>query len=219
MARYLFPLFLVLILLLISGGSRAVAPAAAATGSVQGDVSCDGTVNAVDSLQILRSAAGLATSAACLPDAADVNCDGAVNAVDALRILRYVAGLLNEIPDGCAPVGEPLAGPATSEELIADALDAGEIVYPESLLYRAYALFDDPRLPDEFRSPIMDWEAGSELFHEIDENEGTLSAQVLGDLVPFRARPNDPISIFSNAPQANTLSEQAAAPAFGWQSE
>ncbi|HSP54183.1 MAG TPA: dockerin type I domain-containing protein [Dehalococcoidia bacterium] len=218
MARYLCPPLLVLILLLLSGGSPAVAPAAAAAGTAQGDVTCDGAVNAVDSLQILRSVAGLSTSAECLPEAADVNCDSAVNAVDALRILRYVAGLSNEVPDGCAPIGEPLAGPATSEELIAAALDGHGITYEESLLYRAYALFDDPRLPDQFRSPIMDWEAGSDLFHEIDESEGTLSAQVLSDLAPFRARPNDPISIFSNAPQANTLSEQAA-PAFGWQSE
>ncbi len=218
MTRYFWLLFVIPILLL-SGGSPEAAPAEAAAGTVQGDVNCDEVVNAIDSLQMLRSVAGLSASADCLADAGDVDCSTEVSSVDSLRILRYVAGLSNEVPDSCIPIGEPLAPPPTSEELIAAALAAHDITYDESLLYRAYALFDDPRLPDQFRSPIMDWEAGSELFHEIDENEGTLDAQVLSDLAPFRARPNDPISIFNNAPQASTLSGQAAAPAFGWQSE
>src|SRR3990172_255098 len=119
MARYLCPPFLVLILLL-SGGSAPAAPAAASAAAdvVQGDVNCDAVVNSIDSLQILRSVAGLSTSAACLADAGDVNCDGDVNSVDSLRILRYVAGLSNTTPDGCVPIGEPL-GPLTPQVLAA----------------------------------------------------------------------------------------------------
>ena len=79
MARYVC-LLLVVFALLLSGGSKGVsAPVAAAANPTQGDVTCDGAVNAVDSLQILRSVAGLGTSAACMADAGDVNCDSAVN--------------------------------------------------------------------------------------------------------------------------------------------
>jgi hypothetical protein len=99
-----------------------------------------------------------------------------------------------------APGGGEL--PPTSEELIAAALDGGEITYEESLRYRALALFADPRLPEEYASPVIDWEAGTELFGEIDANEGTLSTQLLADLEEFRARPNDPSSIHFDTPAA-----------------
>jgi endoglucanase Acf2 len=59
------------------------------------DANGDGTVNAVDSLCILRLVAGLPPTAACpstLP-MADVNRDGAISAVDSLCVLRYIAGL------------------------------------------------------------------------------------------------------------------------------
>jgi hypothetical protein len=137
-------------------------PARAQT-PLQGDVNCDTAVNSIDSLQILRSVAGLSTSAECLADAGDVNCDEAVNSVDSLRILRYVAGLSNAAVDGCVPIGDSLQPPPTSEELIAAALEAGDITYEESLLYRAYALYDLPGLPEGFRSPIIDIHAGGEL--------------------------------------------------------
>ena len=215
MARYLCPPLIVLVLLL-SGGSEAAAPAAAAADPAQGDVTCDSAVNSIDSLQILRSVAGLSTSAACLADAGDVNCDGAVNSVDSLRILRYVAELSNTTPDGCAAIGDPLAPPPTSEELIAAALDAGEITYEESLWYRALALYDDPRLPDEYASPIINWEAAGPLFVEVDANEAQLSPGLLADLAPFRARPNDPISIFNNPPAASGAAVAVAGPP--WQS-
>src|SRR6188508_515951 len=68
--------------------------------------------------------------------------------------------------------------PQTSEELIAAALKAGEISYEQSLLARAYAMYDDPRLPKQFRSPVVDWEAGTALGIEIDDKETTLSNQI-----------------------------------------
>src|SRR5512134_3613834 len=80
---------------------------AVAAASVQGDVNCGGTVTAVDALQVLRSVAGLTTTAGCLAEAGDTNCSGKIDAVDALRILRYVAGLTNTVPGGCPPIGEP----------------------------------------------------------------------------------------------------------------
>ena len=105
MARYLCPPFIVLVLLL-SGGSPAAAPAVAAADPVQGDVNCSSAVDSVDSLQILRSVAGLSTSANCLYEVGDVDCNNPVNSVDALRLLRYVAGLNVQTPNGCTPIGD-----------------------------------------------------------------------------------------------------------------
>ena len=56
-----------------------------------GDADCDGAVDSVDSLQVLRFVAGL-SEPECLA-AADVDCSGAVNSVDSLKILRFVAGM------------------------------------------------------------------------------------------------------------------------------
>jgi hypothetical protein len=103
----------------------------------------------------------------------------------------------------------------TSESLIAEALTAREITYEESLLQRAYALFDDPRLHRSFRTPVIDWEAIGPLLEEIDEKEATLSRELLDSLEPFRVRPNDPRSIV-NRPRAEVLKAQNAAPAPGW---
>src|SRR5512141_2020915 len=97
----------VLLILAMAGTSPSPGHAVPGPGQ-QGDVNCDAGVNAVDSLQILRSVAGLSTSANCLDDAGDVDCSSAINSVDALRILRYVAGLNVQTPDGCAPIGEAL---------------------------------------------------------------------------------------------------------------
>ncbi len=97
---------------------------------IQGDVNCDAAVNAVDSLQILRSVAGLSTSANCLDDAGDVDCSGAINSVDALRILRYVAGLNVQTPDGCTPIGDAL-GPISPQVLaarLAEEITTGTVV-------------------------------------------------------------------------------------------
>jgi hypothetical protein len=196
------------VLVLLGAGSARAVPGAAAQGDTQGDVTCDSSVNSVDSLQILRDVAGLGTTAGCLAGAGDVNCDGAVNSVDALRILRYVAGLSNTTSDGCTPVGEPLQEPPTSEALISAALSDGDITYEESLLYRAYALYDHPDLPDEFRGPIVDMHAAMALFGEVDQNAATLSQTLLGQLAPFRARPADPASIFNNSPPASAAAAE-----------
>lgn len=92
-------------------------------GGLHGDVDCNGSVNSVDALKILRYVAGLSvlqtepctdigTAAFAAPGSApasvfgDVNCNGAVTAVDSLAILRYVAALppLSTPPD-CPEIG------------------------------------------------------------------------------------------------------------------
>ena len=101
--------------------------------------------------------------------------------------------------------GEAVAErPRTSEQLIAAALEAGDLTYEESLLARAYALFNDPRLEPAFRSPEVNWEAGTRLFDEIEREQPKLSAELLAALLPFRVRPSDPRSIV-NQPRAEAV--------------
>lgn len=181
--------------------------------SIQGDVNCSQAVDSVDSLQVLRATAGLSTNAECLADAGDVDCDEDADSTDALRILRHVAALAVSPVEGCTPIGEPLVDvlPPTSEELIASALTAGDITYEQSLLERAYAIYADPRQDPRFVSPIIDWEAASALLAEIDDREAELSAGLLDALAPFRARPNDPVSIVNNPPAGRRVAPQGLA--------
>ena len=72
-------------------------PTPTLTPPMPGDVNCDGTVNSVDALQVLRRNAGLIPSLPCAWKA-DVNLDGSVNSIDALHILRFVAGLIASLP-------------------------------------------------------------------------------------------------------------------------
>ncbi|SLM48711.1 protein of unknown function [Nitrospira japonica] len=102
----------------------------------------------------------------------------------------------------------PKDPPATSEDLIAAALEAGTISYEGSLRERAFALYHDPRLDARFRSPVIDWEAGRALFAEIEEKAATLSKELLADLAPIRARPSNEISVF-NRRRTDKKSSQA----------
>lgn len=67
-----------------------------------GDVDCNGDVDAIDALFVLRTTAGLASRAACI-DLGDVDCDSDIDAVDALGILRFVAQLPAASGDGDCP--------------------------------------------------------------------------------------------------------------------
>ena len=97
--------------------SDTITPTATPGGLTQGDVDCNGVVNSVDALKVLRFVAQLSVSQedGCPligTDVAslfgDINCNDAVNSVDSLGILRFVAQLPPlSAPPGCAPVGEP----------------------------------------------------------------------------------------------------------------
>ena len=101
---------------------------------IQGDLNCDTAVNAVDSLQILRSATQLSISAGCLADGGDVNCDSTINTEDALLLLRYAGGLSVQAPDGCATIGEVVTPEAAAHAL------AQRIVHPVSLLAEVHSV-------------------------------------------------------------------------------
>jgi hypothetical protein len=79
-----------------------------------GDVDCNGAVNSIDALKILRHNASLQVSQTepCTDlgqstgsrDQGDVDCNNAVNAIDALKVLRGVAGLTVQQEPGCPSV-------------------------------------------------------------------------------------------------------------------
>ncbi len=71
----------------------------------RGDADCDGKVDAVDGLFVLRHLVGMPNQGNCTDEAGDVSCNGRIDAVDALLVLRYVAGLPNNLPAGCPPIG------------------------------------------------------------------------------------------------------------------
>jgi hypothetical protein len=96
----------------------------------------------------------------------------------------------------CESIAVPLA---TSQNLIAGALASGSIDYPTSLLYRVWALFQDPRLPAEYDG-VGAAEEDQELLHELSHMRGFLPAAIEVEITPYLLRPDDPASIFSQAP-------------------
>lgn len=66
---------------------------------LRGDVDCDGRVDAVDALSLLRGLANVPESGCATP--LDANCDGVTDVLDALNILRFTAGLPDQQTAGC----------------------------------------------------------------------------------------------------------------------
>lgn len=81
--------------------TTAAAPTATPTlaGPTNGDVNCDGRVDAEDSLALLQLGAGLLEALGC-PESGDLNGDGLTNASDAAIVLQFLAGFLSTLPSG-----------------------------------------------------------------------------------------------------------------------
>jgi hypothetical protein len=82
-----------------------------------------------------------------------------------------------------------------AQTLIGEELEAGKIDFETSLVYRAYAFFDDPRLPAELAGTGSLGEDNS-LFGEVKYYWSQLSPETQILLTPFVVRPNDSRSIF-----------------------
>jgi hypothetical protein len=173
--------------------------ARAGESSLPGDTSCDGSVNSVDALHVLRHVAGL-TGGECVDANGDVDCSGAVNAVDSLKILRHVAGLPVDLPQGCPPIGggqtpgpEPTPGPEepTSLSLIDEALEQGQIDADTALMYEVFAVYGDDRLPQEYRGSDEMLE-DSLVTLELQARFDFLSPDKQTALAPFLLAPDEP---------------------------
>lgn len=103
---------------------------------------------------------------------------------------------------------------AYAQNKIAAALEAGTLDYGTALLYRAYALFGDNRLPDSYLG-AGSIEEDNGLFAEIAQRFASLPIGAQNQLQPFIVRPADPRSVW-NAPtptnaRANSAKKTSAA--------
>lgn len=106
----------------------------------------------------------------------------------------------------CTCVDRP-HDPVSSESLIAAALAAGTIDKPTALLYRAWSLFADSRLPPEYDGEVTAGEPGT-LFEEINALLPSLTPDQAATLLPFVARPTEQGSYFNAQPgKAPTASD------------
>lgn len=83
----------------------------------------------------------------------------------------------------------------SAQTLIQAAVIAGTLDFPTSLVYRTYAYFNDPSLPDEFAGSGSSGEDHG-LFLETRKNWSRLPLDVQNLLIPFTVRPNDVRSHF-----------------------
>ena len=105
-------------------------------------------------------------------------------------------------------LGAPLA---SAQSLIADARAAGAIDDATALLYRAYALLGDRRLPDAYLG-AGSAEEDTALFTEIARGFAGLPAAAQDALLPFIVRPADPRSVWNaTARAAGTRAHVASA--------
>ena len=92
---------------------------------------------------------------------------------------------------------------AYAQANIAAALDAGTLDYGTALLYRAYALFGDKRLPEAYRG-AGSLEEDNGLFDEIRLGFAALPSAAQDALRPFTVRPADPRSVWNASAAALT---------------
>jgi hypothetical protein len=97
----------------------------------------------------------------------------------------------------------------SAQDLIAEALDSHQLDYGTSLVYRAYALFGDPRLPEAYYGSGSIGE-DRQFFGEVKTFWDDLPLETRNQLTPFVVRPNDTRSIFYE-PGGNAMNPGAAA--------
>jgi hypothetical protein len=94
--------FLALLALTGAGGGDSVgAP------NLQGDVNCDGVVDAQDVITTAQFSIGINYSGSCVSVAGDATCDGLIDVFDALRTLTSLAGIPDDEP-ACLDIGATL---------------------------------------------------------------------------------------------------------------
>lgn len=97
----------------------------------------------------------------------------------------------------------------TSLDLINNAVKEGKLDYETSLEYKAYALFDDNKLPQVYLSDVESFE-GDDILFEIRSKFSSLSQEKQKMLSPFLKRPDDPESYFNKRFQESERTDKAA---------
>lgn len=200
---------LVAVIALAAAGNLSSGKSAASSADIQGDADCSGVINEQDALGILVSFARVGDTAPCVDAAGDVDCDLVAGPADALRVIRFVAGAAAATPAGCTPIGEPVE-PPSSFDRIDMALAGGSIDEETALVYSVYAMFQDDRLPDQYRGDDSGGPPDNDSLNEAAFLFDTLSPQAQGLLAPFLIPP-----IYEGSwlnPQASATRAPAAAP-------
>jgi hypothetical protein len=154
----------------------------------KGDVNCSKFVDAVDGLQMLRSAAGLSFSADCMADAGDVDCSLGIGIPDVLAVLRFVGHLDAKLGAACLPI----APNPNSYLLIDDARAAGDINSETALLYKLYVTFTDPRLPPAYHGDDSEtWDDPMAVAQAVATYD-SLSPATQAAVAPFLLPPDAP---------------------------
>ena len=140
-----------------------------------------------------------------------VSADLAVDSVQKLDVIGTGGGA-SQIATSNLTVTAPQE---LAPKKIAAALAAGTLDYGASLLYRAYALLGDKRLPDSYLG-AGSTEEDNGLFTEIAQRFASLPIGAQTELQPFIVRPADPRSVWNataaaNKAQANNLKKAFAA--------
>src|SRR5215217_8039865 len=112
--------------------------------------------------------------------------------VASLLILPATQIRAQQSGDQFEQIGDPVM---SAQALISDELQAGTIDFETSLVYRAYALFDDPRLPADLAGGGSFGE-DYPLFGQIKYTWNQLSPETQQVLTPFVVRPADSRSIY-----------------------
>lgn len=128
-----------------------------------------------------------------------VSTDLAVGSVVKLDVAGTASGT-RRIASSTLSVSAPQA---YAQVNIATALDAGTLDYGTALLYRAYALFGDKRLPEAYRG-AGSLEEDNGLFDEIRLGFAALPIAAQATLRPFTVRPADPRSVWNAGAAALT---------------
>lgn len=175
----------------VDSSASSSGPASAGAPVPQGDADCSTVVDLADVTHLLKVAAETVTDHGCADSAGDVDCIGGTTLVDALLILRFVAGVPRATPGGCSAINTEVVIPATSEELIAQALAAGDIDAEQALLYKMFAGFGDSRLPVQYHSADGNVGENSALDDVVAQWDG-LSQTTKDTLAPFLKSPAEP---------------------------
>ena len=128
-----------------------------------------------------------------------------------MSVIRRVIGIavalffvaFSTLAPGAANAADTIAEATAQPTLLARAVGAGQLDPQTALIYRAYAITDDARLPARYAA-ARDEEDVFDLIADAAALAPHLSAQAKAQLRPFLVRPTDPDSYFAKSATSNT---------------